>query len=99
LSPFFRRAAVVVPLIVPFLALAACASGPKPEQIIASVTPGMSQTELVQKIGPPDNEYSAGGRTCFQYAIGDKNVPLAVYFDDQHRVAGTARGACQGRVR
>jgi len=98
LSPFFRRAAVV-PLVVSLLALAACASGPKPEKIIASVTPGMSQTDLVQRLGPPDGEYSAGSRTCFQYAIGDKNVPLAVYLDDQRRVVGTARAACQGRVR
>jgi len=95
LSPFFRRAAVVVPL----LALAACASSPKPEVIIASVTPGLSQTAVMQKLGPPDSEYQSANGTCFQYALGDKNVPLAVYFDAQHVVAATARAACQGRLR
>jgi hypothetical protein len=95
LSKLFRCAVALAPL----LALAACASSEKPEKIIASVTPGLTQTELMQRLGPPDHVTDYAGRDCFQYAIGDKDVPLAVYFDDQGRVARTERAACKGRMR
>lgn len=95
MSKLLRYAAAVAPL----LALVACASGDKPEKIIASVTPGLTQTELMQRLGPPDHVSEYNGRDCFQYALGDKDVPLAVYFDDQGRVASSARAACKGRMR
>jgi hypothetical protein len=99
LSKLFRCAVAVAPL----LALAACASTIKPEKVIASVTPGLSQSELMQRLGPPDRQYDDNGLDCFQYVIGDKDkdkdVLLAVHFDDQKRVASTERGACQGRLR
>jgi hypothetical protein len=79
------------------LSLAACASSVKPEQIITKVTPGMSQTEVVQRIGPPDSQTTNAGNDCFQYSLGDNTgTPFAVYFDGQHRVTGTARGGCTG---
>lgn len=78
------------------LSLAACASSVKPEQIMTKVTPGMSQTEVVQRIGPPDNQTTNAGNDCFQYSLGDTGTPFAVYFDGQHRVSGTARSVCSG---
>jgi hypothetical protein len=82
------------------LSLAACASSVKPEQVIGKVTPGMAQTEVVQRIGPPDREYSDAGNDCFQYALGDSGgTPYAVYFDGQHRVSSTQRGSCAGMLR
>lgn len=82
------------------LSLAACASSVKPEQVITQVTPGMPQTEVVQRIGPPDREYSYAGNDCFQYALGDNGgTPFAVYFDGQHRVSAAKRGACAGMLR
>lgn len=95
LSKFVRYMAAVAAL----LALAACASSPKPDKLIATVTPGLTKTELINRLGPPDGEYEYMGQNCFQYALGDTNVPLAVYFDAQARVAGTVRAACKGRVR
>lgn len=95
LSKLFRCAVALAPL----LALAACASSDSPEKIIASVTPGLTPTELMQRLGPPDHVTDYAGRDCFQYAIGEKDVPLAVYFDDQGRVARSERAACKGRMR
>lgn len=78
--------------------LAACAPTIKPDQVISSVQPGMTQTEVYQRIGPPDHGSRANGLDCFQYDLGnDGNVPFAVYFDHTNHVAGTARAACQGR--
>ncbi|WP_185218932.1 outer membrane protein assembly factor BamE [Paraburkholderia dinghuensis] len=96
MSKLFRFAAAVAPLLV----LAACASSDKePEKLIASVSPGLTQTEVMRHLGPPDHVYDYAGRDCFQYALGDKNVPLAVYFDDQGRVVSSTREACKGRMR
>ncbi len=82
------------------LGLAACASSVKPEQVITKVTPGMAQTEVVQRIGPPDRQYSYAGNDCFQYALGDNGgTPFAVYFDSQRRVSSAQRGSCAGMLR
>ncbi|WP_296654679.1 hypothetical protein [Paraburkholderia sp.] len=95
MSKHFSSAAAMAAL----LALAAC-TGVKPEKVIATVKPGLTQTELMTRIGPPDSQYDDNGHACFQYAIGeDNNVPLAVYFDDQQRVARTERANCRGRLR
>lgn len=95
MSKSIRCAAALAAL----LALAACASSPKPDRIIASVSPGLTQTELMTRIGPPDRVYDYAGNDCFQYALGDNDVPLAVYFDAQGRVAAYTRAACKGRLR
>jgi hypothetical protein len=84
-------------------ALAACAPTIKPEQVMASVKPGMTQSEVYKRLGPPDRGYEANGLECFQYDLGkyyldsSGNVPFAVYFDRSLQVAGTTRGMCQGR--
>jgi hypothetical protein len=82
------------------LALAACASSVKPDQIITQVTPGMTQLDVVKRVGPPDREYVYAGQNCFQYTLGEYNsVPFAVYFDGEQRVAGTSRERCAGLLR
>jgi hypothetical protein len=82
------------------LGLAACTSAPKQDKVIAAVAPGLTQIELVERVGPPDSEYEYAGHDCFQYALDDKNsAPLAVYFDDQKRVMSSARAGCKGRMR
>jgi hypothetical protein len=78
--------------------LAACAPNIKPDQVIASIHPGMTQSDVYKLIGPADRGYRANGLDCFQYDLGnDDGTPFAVYFDRNHQVAGTVRGACQGR--
>jgi hypothetical protein len=82
------------------LALAACAPTVKPEQVITQVTPGMSQIDVVKRVGPPDREYVYAGQDCFQYALGNySSVPFAVYFDGQQRVTATTRERCAGLLR
>lgn len=82
------------------VSLAACGPTVKPEQVIASVLPGMTVNEVYKRIGPPDREYVVNGRNCFGYDLGNYgNVPFAVYFDNSHKVAGTVRGECKGRLR
>lgn len=82
--------------------LAACAPTIKPDQVIASIHPGMTQGDVYKRIGPPDRGYQTNGLDCFQYDLGkydldsSRNVPFAVYFDRNNLVAGTARAACQG---
>jgi hypothetical protein len=79
------------------VALAACGPTIKPAQVIASIQPGMTQSEVYKRIGPPDRGYQANGLECFQYDLGNTdNTPFAVYFDRNHQVAGTVRGSCQG---
>lgn len=95
MSKSVRNVAAVAAL----LALAACASSPKPEKIIASVSPGLTQTELMKRIGPPDRVFDYSGTDCFQYALGDNDVPLAVYFDAQGLVTTYTRAACKERMR
>jgi hypothetical protein len=82
------------------LALAACVSSVKPEQVITQVTPGMAQIDVVKRVGPPDREYVYAGQNCFQYALGNySSVPFAVYFDGQNHVTTTAQGRCAGLLR
>ncbi|QGZ61559.1 hypothetical protein [Paraburkholderia acidisoli] len=82
------------------VSLAACGPTVKPDQVMASVLPGMTENEVYKRIGPPDREYVANGRDCFGYDLGNYgNVPFAVYFDNSHKVAGTVRGECKGRRR
>ncbi|WP_028224782.1 outer membrane protein assembly factor BamE domain-containing protein [Paraburkholderia ferrariae] len=82
------------------LSLAACASSVKPETIISQVSPGMTQQDVVRRIGPPDSEYGASGNSCFQYALGDNSgTHFAVFFDDQQRVTAAMRGSCPGLPR
>jgi hypothetical protein len=90
--PLFALAAVAL------AGLAACSSGPKPEDAIAAIHPGMTQNDVYKRLGPPDRGYQANGLDCFQYTLGnDDGTPFAVYFDENHQVAGTVRGSCQGR--
>ncbi|WP_322009095.1 outer membrane protein assembly factor BamE domain-containing protein [Paraburkholderia sp. J12] len=82
------------------LGLAACASSVKPESIISQVSRGMTQQEVVRRIGPPDGEYTYAGNNCFQYALGDNNgTRFAVFFDADQRVTSAARGSCPGMPR
>lgn len=86
-------------VVTALLSLAACASV-KPENVITQVSKGMTQTDVIRHVGPPDREYAYAGNECFQYALGDDSrVPFAVYFDGQHRVAATSRTACPGVLR
>lgn len=86
--------------IATLLSLAACASSAKPERLISSVTTGMTEGEVMKRLGPPEHEYADTANDCFQYTLGeDEAVPFAVYFDDQHRVIAAARANCRGRLR
>ncbi|MEM5311422.1 hypothetical protein [Paraburkholderia sp. JHI869] len=84
--------------------LAACGSPTiQPDQLVASIQPGMTQSEVYKRMGPPDRGYQTNRFDCFQYDLGkynldsSRNVPFSVYFDRSNHVAGTARAACQGR--
>ena len=83
--------------------VAACGPTIQPDQLAASIRPGMTQGEVYKRMGPPDRGYLTNGLDCFQYDLGkfnlgsSRNVPFSVYFDDSNRVAGTARVACRGR--
>lgn len=83
--------------------LAACGPTIQPDQLVASIQPGMTQSEVYKRMGPPDRGYQTNGFDCFQYDLGKydlgsaRNVPFSVYFDRSNRVAGTTRAACQGR--
>jgi osmotically inducible lipoprotein OsmE len=80
------------------LVLGACGTV-KPDKVIGSVSLGLTRTELMQRIGPPDRQYQYADRDCFQYALGEESqVPLAVYFDSQGRVATADRAICEGRL-
>jgi hypothetical protein len=83
-------------LITAVLGLSACASSPTPapDVTMSSVMQGMTQTAVIQRIGPPDRILGENGNECFQYALGKYNdVPFAVYFKRQI-VAATARANC-----
>jgi hypothetical protein len=89
--PFWALVAVTL------ASLGACSQSVKPDQIMASVKPGMTQSEVVERLGPPDSEYQPNGLACFQYLLGgDESVPFAVYFDGDQHVTSTTRAGCQG---
>ncbi|WP_322033081.1 hypothetical protein [Paraburkholderia sp. J76] len=83
--------------------LAACGPTIQPDQIVGSIQPGMTQSEVYKRMGPPDRGYQTRDFDCFQYDLGkynlgsSHNVPFSVYFDRTNHVAGTVRAACQGR--
>jgi hypothetical protein len=79
------------------VSLTACGPSIKPEQIMTSIHPGMTQSEVYKRIGPADRGYQANGLECFQYLLGnDDSTTFAVYFDRNLQVTGTARGTCRG---
>jgi hypothetical protein len=73
----------------------ACTSPtPSPDVTISYVTEGMTQNDVVKRIGPPDRVLGENGNECFQYALGPYgNVPFAVYFR-QHIVSAKTRAKC-----
>lgn len=77
------------------LALAACsAPTAKPETVMSTVAPGMTQNDVIKRVGPPDRFYGESGNECFQYALGKYgDVPFAIYFKRQTVIA-TARASC-----
>ncbi|MCG5073798.1 hypothetical protein [Paraburkholderia tagetis] len=82
-------------LVASLLGVSACSSPtPTPDVAMSYVTQGMTQTDVVKRIGPPDRVLGENGNECFQYALGKYgNVPFAVYFK-QRGVAATARAKC-----
>ena len=82
-------------LVATVLAASACTSPtPAPDVTISSITQGMTQNDVIKRIGPPDRVLGENGNECFQYALGKYgNVPFAVYFR-QSDVAATASAKC-----
>jgi len=82
-------------LVAAILGASACTSPtPAPDVTISSITHGMTQNDVIKRIGPPDRMLGENGNECFQYALGnDGDVPFAVYFR-QRAVTATARAKC-----
>ncbi len=82
-------------LVAALLGASACTSPtPAPDVTISSITRGMTQTDVIKRIGPPDRMVGENGNECYQYALGkDDDVPFAVYFK-QRVVAATTRANC-----
>ncbi len=78
------------------LGLSACVSSsiPAPEVTMSKVTRGMSQNEVIARVGPPDRMRGQNGNECYQYALGKYgDVPFAVYFRHAAVVA-SERASC-----
>ncbi|NIE68062.1 hypothetical protein [Burkholderia sp. Ax-1719] len=78
------------------LGLSACVSSsiPAPEVTMSKVTRGMSQNDVIARVGPPDRVRGENGNECYQYALGKYgDVPFAVYFQRQAVVA-SERASC-----
>lgn len=61
---------------------------------MSSVMRGMTQTDVIKRIGPPDRMVGENGNECFQYALGKYgDVPFAVYFK-QRDVTATTHANC-----
>lgn len=76
--------------------LSACVSSsiPAPEVTMSTVTRGMSQNDVIARVGPPDRVRGENGNECYQYALGKYgNVLFAVYFRQQAVVA-SEQGTC-----
>ncbi|POR49500.1 hypothetical protein B0G62_111169 [Paraburkholderia eburnea] len=76
--------------------LSACVSSPTPapEVTMSMVKHGMSQNDVIARVGPPDRMRGENGNECYQYALGKYgDVPFAVYFRYQTVVA-SERGSC-----
>jgi hypothetical protein len=80
--------------------MSACISSPvpAPEVTMSKVTRGMSQNDVIARVGPPDRVRGENGNECYQYALGKYgDVPFAVYFHRQAVVA-SERGSCNVAV-
>jgi hypothetical protein len=83
-------------LIAAAVGVSACMSSPTPapDVTISFIKQGMTQNEVMKRIGPPDRMLGENGNECYQYALGKYgNVPFAVYFK-QRVVAATDRANC-----
>jgi hypothetical protein len=61
---------------------------------MSKVTRGMSQNDVIARVGPPDRVRGENGNECYQYALGKYGtVPFAVYFRRQAVVASES-GSC-----
>ena len=83
-------------LVAALLGASACTSPtPAPDVTISSITRGMTQTDVIKRIGPPDRMVGENGNECYQYALGkDDDVPFAVYF--KQRVVAATQGPWYG---
>ncbi|WP_322053845.1 hypothetical protein [Paraburkholderia bannensis] len=91
---------VCATLLAAAFSLSACISAPlpAPEVTMAKVTRGMSQNDVIARVGPPDRVRGENGNECYQYALGKYgDVPFAVYFRQQAVVA-SERGSCNVAV-
>ena len=82
-------------LVAAVIGVSACSSPtPAPDVTISSITQGMTQNDVMKRIGPPDRVLGENGNECFQYALGKYgDVPFAVYFK-QRAIAATTRAKC-----
>ncbi|BAN27026.1 hypothetical protein BRPE64_DCDS00900 (plasmid) [Caballeronia insecticola] len=76
---------------------AGCAfhADPDPKEVMSRVRVGMTKDDVVDRLGPPDDNWGPVYSECSEYGFGKTNADrYAIYFNNQRRVIYSEHAAC-----
>ncbi|SAL46544.1 hypothetical protein AWB71_02523 [Caballeronia peredens] len=88
---------LVVTVFCLFSLLAGCAihRDPDPKEVMSRVRIGMTKDDIIDRIGPPDDNWGPVYSECSEYGFGKFGADrYAIYFNNQRRVIFSEHAPC-----